>query len=68
MPGMDSNHLRMLAGYHMGTDLVERLAWAEKCQAQQREALAKAADRIDELEREVARMQAETRPSADVSG
>ena len=68
MPGMDANHLRMLAGYHIGTDLVERLAWAEQCQAKQREALAKAADRIDELEREVARMQAETRPSADVSG
>ena len=49
------NHLRLLSGYHLGTDLVDRLAAAERDQAQQREALAKAADRIQELEAELAK-------------
>jgi hypothetical protein len=44
------NHLRLLASYHMGTDLADRLANAERTQKQQREALAKAADEIERLE------------------
>lgn len=49
------NHLRLLSGYHLGTDLVERLAAAERDQAQQRQALARAADRIEQLEAELAK-------------
>jgi predicted trehalose synthase len=44
-----ANHLRLLSGYHMGTDLVDRLASAERMQRQQREALAQAADEIERL-------------------
>jgi len=43
------NHLRLLASYHMGTDLADRLANAERTQKQQREALAQAADEIERL-------------------
>jgi len=39
--------LRLLAGYHMGTDLVERLAHAEQCQQKQRDALVAAADELE---------------------
>jgi hypothetical protein len=44
-----ANHLRLLSGYHLGVDLVERLAYAEQTQRQQREALAQAADEIERL-------------------
>jgi hypothetical protein len=44
-----TNHLRLLSGYHMGTDLIDRLANAERTQRQQREALAQAADEIERL-------------------
>jgi len=44
-----TNHLRLLASYHMGTDLADRLAHAERTQRQQREALAQAADEIERL-------------------
>jgi predicted trehalose synthase len=44
-----ANHLRLLSGYHMGTDLVDRLASAERMQRQQRDALAQAADEIERL-------------------
>jgi BMFP domain-containing protein YqiC len=44
-----TNHLRLLSGYHMGTDLIDRLTAAERFQKQQREALAQAADEIERL-------------------
>ena len=44
-----ANHLRLLSGYHMGTDLLDRLAAAERFQRQQCEALAQAADEIERL-------------------
>ncbi len=44
-----TNHLRLLSGYHLGTDLIDRLTAAERFQRQQREALAKAADEIERL-------------------
>jgi hypothetical protein len=48
-----ANHLRLLSGYHMGTDLVDRLATAERSQKQQREALAQAANEIERLTAEL---------------
>ena len=62
------NHLRLLSGYHLGTDLVDRLAAAERTQGQQREALARAADRIEELEAALAKAKAETQPTAHLCG
>ena len=62
------NHLRLLSGYHMGTDLVDRLAHAERCQKQQREALGQAADRIEQLEAELAKAKAETQATAHLCG
>jgi hypothetical protein len=44
-----ANHLRLLAGYHLGTDLIERLAAAEQGQREQREALEQAAKEIERL-------------------
>jgi BMFP domain-containing protein YqiC len=44
-----TNHLRLLSGYHLGTDLIDRLTAAERFQKQQREALAQAADEIERL-------------------
>jgi hypothetical protein len=44
-----TNHLRLLSGYHMGTDLVDRLNAAERFQRQQRDALVTAADHIEAL-------------------
>jgi hypothetical protein len=41
--------LRLLSGFHMGVDLVSRLADAERYQEQQRQALAEAADEIERL-------------------
>jgi predicted trehalose synthase len=46
---MLANHLRLVSGYHMGTDLVDRIAHAERAQRQQRDALAQAADEIERL-------------------
>jgi predicted exporter len=48
-----ANHLRLLSGYHMGTDLIDRLTAAERFQRQQREALAQAADEIERLTAEL---------------
>lgn len=54
MTGIElTNHLRLLSGYHLGTDLVDRLTAAERCQRQQREALALAADEIERLTTEL---------------
>jgi hypothetical protein len=44
-----ANHLRLLSGYHLGTDLVDRLTAAERFQRQQRDALVTAADHIEAL-------------------
>jgi hypothetical protein len=52
------NHLRLLSGYHLGTDIVERLAHAERCQRQQGEALEQAADEIERLAAELAKLRA----------
>ena len=59
MTGLElTNHLRLLASYHMGTDLADRLANAERTQRQQREALAQAADEIERLAAELAKLRA----------
>lgn len=42
--------LRLLAGYHIGLDIVERLARAATRQEQQRKALEGAADEIERLQ------------------
>lgn len=51
---MDTNRLRLLSGYHIGVDVVDRLAYAERHQQMQREALEQAADEIDRLRARVA--------------
>jgi len=48
-----TNHLRLLSGYHLGTDLLDRLAAAERFQCQQCQALAQAADEIERLTTEL---------------
>lgn len=63
-----ANHLRLLSGYHMGLDLIDRLTAAERFQKQQREALAQAADRIEHLEAELAKAKAETQSTAHMCG
>lgn len=63
-----ANHLRLLSGYHMGLDLIDRLTAAERFQKQQREALAQAADRIEHLEAELAKAKAETQATAHMCG
>lgn len=55
---MTPRDLRTLACYHLGTDLMVRIADAEQFQTQQRQALAAAADRIEELEQQLAALQA----------
>ena len=62
------NHLRLVASYHMGTDLIDRVALAERVQRQQREALNQAADRIEQLEAEVAKAKAATQAAAHMCG
>jgi uncharacterized small protein (DUF1192 family) len=63
-----ANQLRLLAGYHIGTDLCDRLAYAERCQAQQREALLEAANEIDRLTAELAKAKAESHADAHLCG
>lgn len=46
------DEIRVIAAYHAGNDLRERLAAAVETQQKQSEALLKAADRLDELERD----------------
>jgi len=54
MSGIElTNHLRLLSGYHLGTDLLDRLAAAERFQRQQCQALAQAADEIERLTAEL---------------
>lgn len=59
-----ANRCRTLSDYHGGTDLAERVRTALEIQREQRVLLAQAADRIEELERELATAKAETRPVA----
>lgn len=61
-------HLRLIASYHMGTDLLERLGHAERVQAQQREALNQAADRIEQLEDQLTKAKAETPATSQTCG
>lgn len=63
-----TNHLRLLSGYHLGTDLIDRLSAAERFQRQQREALTMAADRIEQLQAELAKLRAETHQTAHLCG
>jgi hypothetical protein len=51
-------HCRELADYHGGTDLAERVRAALDIQRQQRIALAQAADEIERLNAELAKLQA----------
>lgn len=62
------NHLRLVASYHMGTDLLDRLAHAERVQRQQREALHQASDRIEQLQAELAKATAATQAAAHTCG
>jgi len=48
---VDARKLREVAGYHAGTDLVERIKSCVYTQDVQKAALLEAADRIEELER-----------------
>lgn len=59
-----TRELRLLADYHGGTDLVERLSNAQREQEAQRKALRTAADRIEVLEMELRKV----RETAPVSG
>ncbi len=62
------NNLRLVASYHMGTDLLDRLTHAERVQRQQREALNQAADRIEQLQAELAKAKSETPSTAHMCG
>lgn len=65
---LDTNQLRLVASYHMGTDIIDRLGFAERVQRQQRDALTQAADRIEHLEAELAKARAETQATAHMCG
>jgi hypothetical protein len=51
-------HCRQLADYHGGTDLAERVRSALDIQREQRLVLAQAADEIERLNAELAKLQA----------
>jgi hypothetical protein len=51
-------HCRELSDYHGGTDLAERVRSALDIQREQRLALAQAADEIERLNAELAKLQA----------
>lgn len=63
MEPLDTNQLRLVASYHMGTDLVDRLAYADRVQMQQRQALKQAADEIDGLRARVAELERKPTPA-----
>lgn len=58
-----ANHLRLLGGYHLGLDIIDRLQAAERFQRQQREALAQAADEIERLTARVKELEAAAAPA-----
>ena len=57
MEPLDTNQLRLVASYHMGTDIIDRLGFAERVQRQQRDALTQAADLIDSLRARVMKLE-----------
>ena len=57
MEPLDTNQLRLVASYHMGTDILDRIGFAERVQRQQREMLTKAADTIDSLRARVTKLE-----------
>lgn len=57
MEPLDTNQLRLVASYHMGTDILDRIGFAERVQRQQREMLTKAADLIDSLRARVTKLE-----------
>ena len=57
MEPLDTNQLRLVASYHMGTDILDRLGFADRVQRQQREALNQAADLIDSLRARVTKLE-----------
>lgn len=57
MEPLDTNQLRLVASYHMGTDIIDRLGFAERVQRQQRDALTQAADLIDSLRARVTKLE-----------
>lgn len=61
---MDTNRLRLLSGYHIGVDVVDRLAYAERHQQMQREALEQAADEIDRLRARVGELERKAAPDS----
>ena len=63
-----ANHLRLLGGYHLGLDIIDRLQAAERFQRQQREALAQAAEEIERLTAELAKAKAETQAQGRACG
>lgn len=58
-------HLRLLACYHGGLDLAQRLAHAETIQRQQRIALEQAADEIERLQAKVHELEGGRASEAD---
>ena len=57
MEPLDTNQLRLVASYHMGTDILDRIGFAERVQRQQRDLLTQAADTIDSLRTRVSRLE-----------
>lgn len=57
MEPLDTNQLRLVASYHMGTDILDRIGFAERVQRQQRELLTQAADTIDSLRARVTKLE-----------
>ena len=57
MEPLDTNQLRLVASYHMGTDILDRIGFADRVQRQQRELLTQAADLIDSLRARVNRLE-----------
>ena len=57
MEPLDTNQLRLVATYHMGTDILDRIGFAERVQRQQRDLMNHAADTIDALRERVRRLE-----------
>ena len=57
MEPLDTNQLRLVASYHMGTDILDRIGFAERVQRQQRDLLTQAADTIDSLRARVTKLE-----------
>ena len=57
MEPLDTNQLRLVASYRMGTDILQRLGFAEQGQRQQGEMMTQAADLIDSLRARVRKLE-----------